>query len=218
MPSDILTKIRILFAGGESRTQKLKSNIVLSILLKGVSVLVTFLLVPATIDYVDSEVYGIWLTLSAILMMFQILDIGIASGLKNKLTEALAAGDMKSARSLVSTSYVSMAAIFIPIVIIIYALVPYISWCPLLNVDIAYEGTIVQTMRILAILLFVQMIANIIVSVLAAYQRVALSLSFLVIGNILAYILILILDRPVTASYILQCGNVAHQGIAVAWS
>ena len=65
MPSDILTKIRILFAGGESRTQKLKSNIVLSILLKGVSVLVTFLLVPATIDYVDSEVYGIWLTLWA---------------------------------------------------------------------------------------------------------------------------------------------------------
>ena len=200
MPSDILTKIRILFAGGESRTQKLKSNIILSILLKGVSVLVTFLLVPATIDYVDSEVYGIWLTLSAILMMFQILDIGIASGLKNKLTEALAAGDMKSARSLVSTSYVSMAAIFIPIVIIIYALVPYISWCPLLNVDIAYEGTIVQTMRILAMLLFVQMIANIIVSVLAAYQRVALSLSFLVIGNILAYILILILARTVPAS------------------
>lgn len=115
MPSDILTKIRILFAGGESRTQKLKSNIVLSILLKGVSVLVTFLLVPATIDYVDSEVYGIWLTLSAILMMFQILDIGIASGLKNKLTEALAAGDMKSARSLVSTSYVSMAAISFPL-------------------------------------------------------------------------------------------------------
>ena len=193
MPSDILTKIRILFAGGESRTQKLKSNIILSILLKGVSVLVTFLLVPATIDYVDSEVYGIWLTLSAILMMFQILDIGIASGLKNKLTEALAAGDMKSARSLVSTSYVSMAAIFIPIVIIIYALVPYISWCPLLNVDIAYEGTIVQTMRILAMLLFVQMIANIIVSVLAAYQRVALSLSFL-------DILILILARTVPAS------------------
>lgn len=213
--------------------------------------LVTFLLVPATIDYVDSEVYGIWLTLSAILMMFQILDIGIASGLKNKLTEALAAGDMKSARSLVSTSYVSMAAIFIPIVIIIYALVPYISWCPLLNVDIAYEGTIVQTMRILAILLFVQMIANIIVSVLAAYQRVALSLSFLVIGNILAYILdshsgpdcsgltspacprswrgtdschnhwlggVVSRLMPRGQSYIRQCGNVAHQGIAVAWS
>lgn len=200
MPSGLLTKIRSLFAGGESRTQKLKSNIIMSILLKGVSVLVTFLLVPATIDYVDSEVYGIWLTLSAILMMFQILDIGIASGLKNKLTEALAAGDMKVARSLVSTSYVSMAAIFTPIVIIIYALVPYVSWSSLLNIDVSYEATIVQTTRILAVLLFVQMIANIIVSVLAAYQRVALSLSFLVIGNILAYILILILARTVPAS------------------
>ncbi|MGM9870423.1 MAG: lipopolysaccharide biosynthesis protein [Muribaculaceae bacterium] len=200
MPFEILNKIRSLLHSDDSRSQKLKSNIILSILLKGISILVTFLLVPATIDYVDSEVYGIWLTLAAILVWFQILDIGIAPGLKNKLTEALAADNIKSARSLVSTTYASVAAIFVPLSIVLYFLVPLISWAPLLNVSTSFEPAIVQTLRLLSILICIQMISNIVVSVLAAYQRVALSQSFLVIGNIVALVLIIILSHTVRAS------------------
>jgi len=195
-----IDKIKILLTDGDARTKKLKSNIILSILLKGVSVVVTFLLVPATIDYVDSEVYGVWLTLAAVLLWFQILDIGLAPGLKNKLTEALAVEDFKRARALVSTAYLAIGMIFVPLSVVLYFLVPAVPWSLLLNVDAAYEQSIVGTMRMLSVMICVQMVANVIVSVLAAYQRVAFSQSFLVIGNIFAYILIFLLSKAVPAS------------------
>lgn len=200
MQLDVVNKIKSLFQRGESRTEKLKSNIVLSILLKGVSLIVTFLLVPATINYVDSEVYGIWLTLAVVLTWFQILDIGIAPGLKNKLTEALAKEDLKTAKSLVSTTYASITAIFLPLSIFLYFLVPVVSWTSLLNVNETLEPTIELTLRMLAIMICFQMVSNILVSVLAAYQRVALSQSFLVIGNIISLILIVILSHTTPAS------------------
>lgn len=200
MSIELKDKLKSLFTGGNTRSNKLKSNIILSILLKGVSVVITFLLVPATIDYVDSEVYGVWLTLAAILMWFQILDIGLAPGLKNKLTEALAAEDFDKGRKLVSTTYLAVALIFFPLSLILYFCVPLISWSSLLNVCPDYEDSIVSGLRVVSVMLCIQMMANVIVSVLAAYQRVAFSQSFLVIGNVLAYILILILAKTVPPS------------------
>ncbi|MCM1452097.1 MAG: oligosaccharide flippase family protein [Clostridium sp.] len=196
----ILEKIRSLIAGGDARTKKLKSNIILSIGLKGVSVLVTFLLVPATIGYVDSEIYGVWLTLAALLMWFQILDIGLAPGLKNKLTEALAVEDYDRGKRLVSTAYMIVVMIFTPLSIVLYFCVPFISWASLLNVDPAYEGQIVAGLRMISVMLCLYMIANVIVSVLAAFQRIAFSQTFLVIGNVVAYIVILILSKTVAPS------------------
>ncbi len=200
MPNAFIAKIKSMVTAGDSRTKKLKSNIILSMLLKGVSVLVTFLLVPATIDYVDSEIYGVWLTLATLFMWFQILDIGLAPGLKNKLTEALAVGDYQRGRRLVSTTYLTVAMIFIPLSAILYFCLPLISWTSLLNVGQGYEESILQGLRIVSLMICVQMMANVIVSVLAAYQRVAFSQSFLVIGNVLAYILILILSKTVPGS------------------
>lgn len=200
MAIPLIDKFKVLFTKGDVRSRKLKINIVLSLVLKGVSMVVSFLLVPATIDYVDSEVYGVWLTLAAVLMWFQILDIGLAPGLKNKLTEALAANDISRARSLVSTTYFATAMIFVPLSVVLYLAVPVVHWTSLLNVDAAYEGAIVQALRLLSVMICVQMVANVIVSVLAAYQRVAFSQSFLVIGNVLAYILILVLSHTVPAS------------------
>lgn len=185
---------------GDKRTLAVKRNIAASIALKGVSVLVTFLLVPVTIGYVSSEIYGVWLTLATILTWFQFLDIGLTPGLKNKLTEALALGHIKYAKSLVSTTYFTMIAIFAPIAVAGYLLMPYINWSTLLNVSPDYEHEISFTMQILSVLICVQMTANVIVSVLAAFQRVAYSQSFLVIGNILAFLVILIFTRTVPPS------------------
>lgn len=215
MPISIKDKIKSLFSGGGTRSNKLKSNIILSILLKGVSVAVTFLLVPATIGYVDSEVYGVWLTLATLLMWFQILDIGLAPGLKNKLTEALASEDYAKGRRLVSTTYLAVGLIFLPLSVILYLCVPLISWTSLLNVNPDFEENIVAGLRVISVMLCIQMLANVIVSVLAAFQRVAFSQSFLVIGNVLAYVLILILSKTVPPSLTLLIFVLAGSPILV---
>lgn len=210
-----INKLLNFFTKGDARSLTVKKNMLASIALKGISVAITFLLVPATIGYVDSEIYGVWLTLSAILVWFQFLDIGLAPGLKNRLTEALAAGDMQKSKSLVSTTYFATAAIFIPLAVIGVCVSPFISWGELLNVNAAYEHEIVVAMQVLSVFICLQMVANVVVSVLAAYQRVAFSQSFLVMGNVLAYILILILSHTVPPSLPILAAVLAGSPIAV---
>ncbi|MBQ4462529.1 MAG: hypothetical protein II908_12010, partial [Bacteroidaceae bacterium] len=78
------------FFNGNSRTVAVKKNILISLLMKGVSIAVSFALVPLTIGYVSPELYGVWLTLSSIMTGLSFMDIGFSQGLKNKLTEAIA--------------------------------------------------------------------------------------------------------------------------------
>ena len=198
--SNLLKKIVSIFTEGHQRTLAVKRNVAASIVLKGLSVLVTMLLVPATIGYVSDEIYGVWLAIVSVIGWFNVLDIGLTPGLKNKLTEALAAGNMQRAKALVSTTYLSVFLIFLPIAVAGYYLTPYIDWCDLLNISPVYKAEVVEGMQMLCLLICVQMTANVIVSVLAAYQRVAYSQTFTVIGNVLAYFAILILTCTVPPS------------------
>ena len=63
--SNYLSTARILitnyFTRGHERSIKAKKNILASILIKGGSIGISLLLVPLTINYVNSSRYGIWL-------------------------------------------------------------------------------------------------------------------------------------------------------------
>ena len=83
-----------------------KRNIVGSFAVKGINVLISLLLIPLTIGYINSKLYGVWLTLSTIVTWISFFDIGLGNGLRNRAAEAIAHGKIKYARVLVSTSYV----------------------------------------------------------------------------------------------------------------
>ena len=190
----LLERIKSLFSG-EGRSAVVKRNVVGSFLIKGVSILVSFFLVPVTIGYVDSELYGVWLTVSSVMMWIHFLDIGFSQGLKNKLTEAIALEDFEKGRSLVTTTYVMLVLIFVPVCFILELLIPHINWAHLLNVNECYSNDVVSVMHVVIGVVCLQMIINVIVSVIAAFQKVALSTSFGVIGNFLSLIIIIVLKE-----------------------
>ena len=184
-------------------------------LLKFVSMAISFLLVPATIGFVSSELYGVWLTISSILIWIQIFDIGLTQGLKNKLTEAIALGQWDKAKRLVSTTYAAMIVIFLPIVFILELVVPYVNWTGLLNISDIHSGQINQAIQVMLLFVYFQMTANVIISVVAAFQKVALSILFMVIGNLLAFILILIFTRCAPPSLLLLIAALAGAPVIV---
>ena len=190
---------RSLFSGN-GRTLAVKKNIISSVFLRGISIVVNFMLVPMTIGYVSPELYGVWLTVSSIMTWISFLDIGFTQGLKNKLTEAIAHKEWDRGKSLVSTTYVMMAMIFIPICLLLESLIPHINWCSLLNVDIIYEAEIKRVMYAMIAFFCLQMIVNVLVSVIAAFQRVALSNSFTVLGNVLSLLIIFVLTKTTQGS------------------
>ncbi|MDR0940079.1 MAG: oligosaccharide flippase family protein [Mediterranea sp.] len=182
------------------RTKAVKRNIVASLFIKGISIVVSLMLVPMTLGYVNSEMYGIWLTLSSIMLWLNFFDIGFTLGLKNRLAEAIALEDWKLGKSLVSTTYFMMVVIFIPLLLLLELAIPYIDWTQFLNVPAKYAPDIRNALYVLVVCFCLQMIVNVLSSVIAAFQRVALSSVFPVIGNVLSLIVIFILTKTAAPS------------------
>lgn len=176
--------------GGSERSATIKKNIVWSLCIKGISILISLLLVPLTLGYVSAEIYGVWLTVSSILHWLTYMDIGFTLGLKNRLAEALAEGDYQKGRILVSTTYFIMIVIFVPLSAILFIVSPFVDWCTILNVDCLYQNVILRTIQILFVFVALQMIVNVFVAVVAAHQKTALSSIFNVIGQICSLIII----------------------------
>lgn len=135
--------------------------------------------------------------------------------MKNKLTEAIAKNDWERGKKLVSTTYFMMILIFVPLCIIIQFLIPIVDWCRLLNISNIYQEDIIKTLHVLMAFCCLQMIVNVVVSVIAAFQRVALSNSFGVIGNVISLAIIFVLTRLCPPSLLYLCFSLAAMPIIV---
>jgi O-antigen/teichoic acid export membrane protein len=127
-------KIKNIFEG-DKRTSLVKKNIAGSLLIKGWSCIIQFLIVPLSLNCLSSYEYGIWLTINAILIGIDSIDVGLGNGLRNKLAEAMANNDPLTARKQVSTTFVMLIITIIPLIIILSAIIQYIDCYKLLNVD-----------------------------------------------------------------------------------
>lgn len=200
---------------GDGRTATVAKNVIASFAIKGVSIIVSFALVPLTIGYVSSELYGVWLTLSSVLTWLSFLDIGFSQGLKNKLTEAIANDDWEKGKSLVSTTYFMMLLIFIPVCLLLEIIIPMINWCSLLNVGYQFQEELIAVIRVLVAFACLQMVVNVFVYVVAAFQKVALSNTFVVLGNLISLFIIYFLSKTTPPSLIALALSLAAMPILV---
>ncbi len=192
----------VIFFKGHKRTVKAKKNIVASLIIKGISIIIGFLIIRITLDYLDQTKYGIWLTLSSFLTWFAFFEIGLGSGLKNKLAEALALKDYDLAKIYVSTTY-SILAIVISIVAIIFFIGnSFIDWTIILNTDKLLSKELSILVLIVFNFFFLQFVIKLISIVLIADQRPAIANSFGPIGNLLSLIFIFILTKTTNGSLI----------------
>lgn len=191
----IPARVQAFLNSGDSRSVTVKRNILGSVGVKVANIGIQLLLVPMTLGYLDDELYGIWLTVSSIIMWIGYFDIGLTAGLRNRLSEALAKDDYERGRQLVSTAYVLLLLIFVPFGIILSAIIPHIEWSHLLNVDSSYNDELIVVMEILLSAFALQMVFSAITSILTAVQKVAMASAFPMLGNLFSLIAILILKE-----------------------
>jgi len=187
---------------GTSRSARVKKNILGSFGVKGISIIISLVLVPLTIGYVSSELYGIWLTLVTVISWANLFDLGFGNGVRNKIAESLAVNDWLKAKRYISTAYFYFIIVFVPISVIIFLLCPHINWVRLLNVEATYQNLIVQVMRIVIIFFSLSMIVNIQNTVLRALQLNALASAFGALGQALVLIVTYILTLTTEPSLI----------------
>ena len=187
---------------GETRSAKVKKNILGSFGVKGVSIIISLILVPLTIGYISSELYGIWLTLVTVISWANLFDFGFGNGVRNKIADNIALGNWVKARKYVSTAYFYFTIVFVPLSVIIFFVCPYINWVSLLNVNHEYQDLIIQVMRVVIVFFSLTMIVNLQTTVLRALQMNALGSAFGTIGQILVLIVTYILTLTTKPSLI----------------
>lgn len=189
----MLDKIGVLYKSDNQRSKLVKYNVLLGTVARGVSVLSSLILVPLTINYISSELYGVWLTLSSVIHWIGFFDIGFGNGLRNRLGESIAVGKFKKGRIYVSTTYMVMTVIFLLIGGISFLGAGFINWSSFLNVSEQYNLMLVKVARILFLSFSIQMVLSLVQNVIQAYQLNALAAFLGTLGNILSLLFIYIL-------------------------
>jgi O-antigen/teichoic acid export membrane protein len=183
------------FKGSHSRTRNIQKNVLVSFVLKGISIGISLLLVPLTLNYLDQERYGLWLTLSSIIGWFSLFDIGLGHGFRNKFAEALAVKNDSLAKTYVSTTFVLLCIIIGCVLALFLIINPFFDWGKILNT--AAESR--RTLSLLAVIVFtffaLQFIFNLILSLFLADQKSALVDFVKVSGSLLSLLIILALMR-----------------------
>lgn len=166
------------------RTQKANLNTILSVFFRGGSILLQFALIPLTINYINPNVYGVWLTLSSLVGWVAMFDIGIANGLKNKLSESLSLNDYAKARIYVSTTYVIIGLIAVVLIIIYLMLSPLVNWQSVFNSKFIEEKKLANVMSIVSIFFLLKFVTDIINVVSASFQMVSISALLVFTSNL----------------------------------
>ncbi|HEY5369707.1 MAG TPA: oligosaccharide flippase family protein [Hanamia sp.] len=200
--STVFSFFKNLLNKGQDRSVKAKKNILASFFIKGISIAISLILVPLTINYINPSRYGIWLTLSSIIGWFSFFDIGLTQGLRNKFAEAKAKGEDNLAQIYVSTTYAILAIIFFIVWIFFLIANHFLNWAHILNISENMQSEI----SILAVIVFtyfcLQFVLRIITTLILADQQPAKSSLIDVSGQILSLIFILILVKTTEGSLI----------------
>lgn len=169
--NNFINKIYTKLGINSARTKNVSNHVLWSFLYKGGSLIATFLLVPLTISYLDTENYGVWLTLSSFIAWFSFFDIGLGNGLRNKFAEAKAKGEIELAKGYVSTAYYTIGSICAIFFVLSLIVGYFVDWWKVFNTGITMQREFRLLMPVVFGCFSLQLIAKLIASVYTADQN-----------------------------------------------
>ncbi|MDR3218119.1 MAG: MATE family efflux transporter [Dysgonamonadaceae bacterium] len=201
----IKEKIHRFFSEGNARTILTKKNIAASFGIKGITILISLILIPLTINYVNSDRNGIWQTLYSMVMWLNLFDIGLGNGMRNKLAEAKAKGETELAKKYISSTYAIVGLICVAIFAVFCFINPYLDWFRILGSGktlYPYRSEISGLVWIMMASFCCTFILNLIKSIVTADQRPAIGSFLDLLGQILTLTGIYILSKTTPPSLV----------------
>jgi O-antigen/teichoic acid export membrane protein len=169
-------------------------------LLKAVGLATSLLIVPITIDYLSSEVYGIWLTISSILYWMGFFDVGLSNGMRNYLARAIALEDYRAARSYVSTTLTMMAAIAAIVGVLCLLPLSLMNFQTLFNTTVLSASQLREAIAISVLFTLVLFVVRTFGMVYIALQKYAVNDAINVTGHLLALAVIWVLTKTTSGN------------------
>jgi O-antigen/teichoic acid export membrane protein len=150
-------------------------NVFFSFFVKGLNITVNFLTVPLVLSFLNSTQYGVWLTLTAVLSWFSLIDLGFGNGLRNHLVISITTKNLNEGKIYVSTTYAALSVIFGSLIILFLITNPYINWITVFNAPASMARDLNYAVLFSICFLFIQFIVRLINTVLLSFQRAAMA-------------------------------------------
>lgn len=200
---NIIERAKRIFLNGNARSVRAKKNIIVTIIIKGIGVLIGFIYFPLSLDYLGAVKFGIFLTLLSIVDWFLNFDIGIGLGLRNKFGESVAHNDDEKAVRYVSTAYFALGAVILFVTIVLLILNFILPWTTWLNIAPNLVSEVKVLGAVIIIAFGIQFVARNIYEIFYAFQKMAYVEFFALITKASFLILIIIIPFIVPDSLLL---------------
>lgn len=185
-----------------TRNKMLTTNILYSSILKIISLSTSLLIVPITINYLNKEVYGIWMTITSILFWINTFDIGLGNGMRNYLTEAISQKNYSLGKRYISTtlSLLTLIALVIGGVVLVPLLT--IDFNKFFNTEAISNFDLRNTMIIAISFTLCNFVLKNIGFIYVAMQKYAINDFLSVLGNVVSLGIIFLLTKFTTGHLI----------------
>lgn len=185
------------------RSKNILKHIGWSAIYKTGSVLIGFLIVPLSLDYLDKESYGIWLTLSSLIGWFSFFDIGMGNGLRNKFAEAKALKKYERAQIYVSNAYFTISAVALGIISITLIFNSLIDWTRLFNTPEVLRQELNVLMPIVIIFFSFELVLKLMTTLYTADQHHSMHGKINLLTKFIVLVLIYVLTKFFKSSLLL---------------
>lgn len=185
-----------------TRNKMLTTNILYSSILKIISLSTSLLIVPITINYLNKEVYGIWMTITSILFWINTFDIGLGNGMRNYLTEAISQKNYSLGKRYISTtlSLLTLIALVIGGVVLVSLLT--IDFNKFFNTEAISNIDLRNTMIVAISFTLCNFVLKNIGFIYVAMQKYAINDFLSVLGNVVSLGIIFLLTKFTTGHLI----------------
>lgn len=119
---------------GAERFKRIFATGISSVFSKSVSLGITLITIPLTLKYLGAELYGLWMTLTSIMLMMNFVDLGIGNGLLNVISEFNGRDDREGVKTYISSAFFELCIIALIILIIFFISYRFLPFDSIFNI------------------------------------------------------------------------------------
>jgi O-antigen/teichoic acid export membrane protein len=168
----------------------------------GLGMLGSFIAMPFVLHFIGAERFGVWVTLSSLMALSALGDLGIGNGLINAISAAHGTDDRTSAHTYVSSAFFIVLA-FSCVLLIVFAVLDFvISWPTLFNLSSPTAiDEVGPALKVTIALVVSYVLTGVAVKVRTGYQEVHITMFWAILGTVGGIVMLADLRR---------CGDPAH--------
>lgn len=117
----------------QERHRRLALSALAAALAKTLAVLTTLVSIPLALAYLGDERFGVWATLSALVLTMQFADLGLGNGVVNTVSSAHGAGDRAALRRYVSSAACALLGVCLLLLLVAAVALPLLPWAQVFN-------------------------------------------------------------------------------------